>query len=434
MRNRNNIYLRCLMKVIVRQAKIIDPSSPHHLQQADIFIMDGFIRSIQPLITEEADREIKMDGLCISPGWVDIFSHFNDPGFEYRETIETGAISAAAGGFTDVLIVPNTSPVVHNKSAIEYINQKGSTTVITIHPIGAITKNNEGKELAEMYDMHSSGAVAFSDGLQSVQSAGLLLKALQYVKAIDATIIQVPDDKSFAVGGLMNEGVMATRLGLPGKPSIGEELIIIRDIELVKYTDSKLHITGITTAKSVQLIKEAKENGVKISCSVAPTHLFFTDDDLADYDTNLKVNPPLRTKEDRADLIRGILDGTIDCMASHHLPLSNDEKDVEFEQAGNGAISLQTAYAVVRTLLPQMDVEKLIALMSLNARQLFNLPHISIVENSPATFTLFLENEEWNVKGEELLSKSKNAPFIGKTLRGRPLGIINKDKVFLNEF
>ncbi len=421
------------MKIIIRQARIIDPSSPHHLQPADIWITDGIIRAIRPTIIEEYDLEIAVPELCVSPGWVDIFAHFNDPGFEYRETIETGAAAAASGGFTNVFLLPNTSPVVHNKSAVEYITQKSKNTISTLHPIGAITKNTDGKELAEMYDMYHSGALCFSDGLHSVQSSGVLLKALQYVKAIEAVIIQLPDDKSFASNGLMNEGIMATQLGLAGKPSLGEELLIARDIELLRYTNSKLHITGISSAKSIQLIRAAKSEGLKVTCSVTPYHLYFIDEDLNNYDTNLKVNTPLRTADDRAALQEAVLDGTVDCIAAHHLPYNSDEKEVEFEKAENGMIGLQTSYAVVKTCLPQITLEQIGQLFSTNARAIFGLPKISIKENNEAALTLFFENKEWIFTESHLLSRSKNSPFIGKSFRGKPYGIINKDKVFLNE-
>jgi len=418
------------MSILLRQVKIIDPSSPFHQQQADIFIDKGFISNIGS-INLKADHIIEAEGLHVSPGWVDVFSNFCDPGLEYKETLETGAEAAARGGYTDVFVIPNTSPTLHNKSVIEYVAQKSRSLPVNVHPIAAITKNTEGKELAEMYDMHQSGAIAFSDGTASIQSPGILLKALQYVKAIDKTIIQLPNDRSVSNQGLMNEGIICTQLGLPGIPAIGEELMIMRDIEIVKYTGSKLHITGITTAKSVVLIKKAKEEGVHVTCSVTPAHLFFTDEDLQDYDTNLKLDPPLRTKEDKHDLINGLLDGTIDCIASHHLPEDTDHKMVEFEYARPGMISLQTCFSVIRTAVPQLSLELLVNLLSIQPRKIFDLPAYSINKNEKAGLTLFLPDE--NRKIEKLHSKSKNSALIGKTVKGRVLGIINKDKLFLNE-
>ena len=418
------------MEILLRQVRIIDPSSPFHQQTIDILVDHGIIKEVGK-VDSSTDRQISIDGLHVSQGWLDVFSSFCDPGFEFKETLQTGSDAAAVGGYADVMILPNTSPVVHNKAGIEYIVQRSKDFVTNIHPIAAITKNTEGKELAEMYDMHQSGAVAFSDGTCSIQSSGLLLKALQYLKAIDKAVIQVPDDKSVNPSGLMNEGIVSTRLGLPGKPAVAEELMIARDIELVKYTNSKIHFTGISTAKSVELIRQAKKEGLAVTCSVTPYHLCFTDEDLVQYDTNLKVNPPLRTKEDLKALKQALLDGTIDCIATHHLPQDIDHKIVEFEYAHFGMVGLETSFAVIRTCFPELGLEKTIELLSNKPRSIFDLSINSIDKNSPACLTLFLPEKQWTV--EELHSKSKNSPFIGKQLTGKPVGIINKDKVFLNQ-
>jgi dihydroorotase len=418
------------MDILLRQVRIIDPSSPFHQQKVDILIQNGSIVQLGS-VEAKADREINIPGLCASPGWTDVFANFCDPGFEYKETLETGAGAAASGGYTDVMVIPNTAPALHNKSGIEYIAQKSRLLPVNVHPIAAITKNIEGKELAEMYDMYASGAVAFSDGTCTLQSSGILLKALQYIKAIDKTIIQIPDDKAISATGLMNEGIVSTTLGLPGKPAIAEELMIQRDIELAKYTGSKIHITGISTAGSVELIKKAKKNGIAVSCSVTPYHLCFIDEDLKQYDTNLKVNPPLRTKADREALKAAILDGTIDCIATHHLPQDTDHKVVEFEYAHYGMVGLETSFAVIRSCMPELSLERFVELLSFNPRKIFDLPSASIAQNEMACLSLFLPDDKWMVK--ELKSKSKNSPFVGKELTGKPIGIINKDKVFLNE-
>ena len=290
------------MKVLIKKAYIISPSSPFNGKTKDILITDGVIGKIADTIKEKADHTIEEKGLCASIGWVDIFADFGDPGFEYKESIETGTKAAAAGGFTDVMLIPNTKPVVDSKSQVEYILQRSKGETVTVHSIGAVTQNTDGAALSEMYDMYQSGAVAFSDGINTIQNSGLLLKALQYVKAFDGTIIQVPDDKNIAPNGLMNEGIISTQLGLPSKPSIAEELMVARDIELVEYTDSKLHFTGISSVKSLECIQKAKAGGIKVTCSVTPYQLYFCDEDLQGYDTNLKVNPPLRSRENMLDL------------------------------------------------------------------------------------------------------------------------------------
>lgn len=419
------------MDILLRQVHITDPSSPFHQQVADIFIQNGIITDIGQL-SVKADREISLTGLHVSAGWLDIFSHFCDPGFEFRETLETGSRAAAAGGFTDVMILPNTSPVLHNKSGIEYIVQRSKTLPATIHPIAAITKNTEGKELAEMYDMHNSGAVAFSDGTNTVQSSGLLLKALQYIRAINKTIIQIPDDKSISGPGLMNEGIVSTQLGLPGKPAIAEELMITRDIELAMYTGSRIHITGISSAKSCELIRQAKKKGIDVTASVKPYHLCFCDEDLVHYDTHLKLNPPLRTKKDREALRAALEDGTIDCIASHHLPHDIDHKIIEFENAAYGTTALETTFAIVRSCMPHLNIEKLVEILCTNPRKIFGLTQPQIKKGEAAAISLFLPDQKWTVN--ELYSRSRNSAFIGKELMGKPLGIINQDKLFLTEY
>lgn len=416
------------MDIVLKGVTVIDPSSPFHQQTTDIFIQNGFIVETGN-INIKADQELAVEGLHISPGFTDIFSHFCDPGLEAKETLESGSLAAAYGGYTDVFTVPNTFPVNHHKSGIEYIVQKSRYLPVNVHPIAAITKEAEGKELAEMYDMYQSGAVAFSDGICSIQSSGILLKALQYVKAINKIIIQVPDDKSISTHGLMNEGVVSTQLGLPGNPAIAEEIMIRRDIELAKYTDGKIHITGVSTAKGIQLMKEAKEAGIDITCSVTPYHLFFTENDLLEYDTNLKVSPPLRSKADRESLKSALLDGTIDCIATHHLPQHTDNKVVEFEYAKAGMIGLETAFAVVRTAIPGLSLERLVQLFSVTPRKLFGLPQAGIQINQPASISLFLPHKEWIP--ETFYSKSKNSPFVGRPLTGQPHGIIHKDSLFL---
>jgi dihydroorotase len=423
------------MKVLIKQATIIAPSSPFNGHTKDILITDGIISEISNAINATGEQEIEQPGLCVSIGWMDVFANFADPGYEYKETLETGAKAAAAGGFTDIMVLPNTNPVVHSKSQVEYIIQKSKALAVNIYPIGTVTKNAEGKDLAEMYDMQQSGAVAFGDGVNSIQSAGILLKALQYVKSFNGTVIQIPDDKSIGTNGLMNEGIISTQLGLPGKPTIAEELLVARDLKLARYADSKLHFTGVSSAKSLEYIKRSKETGIKVSCSVTPYNLYFTDADVQGYDTNLKVNPPLRTEADRLALLKAIGDGTVDCIASHHFPQNWDSKVCEFEYAKEGMIALESLFGVLGQLgISNLEsgLERLITLLSVNPRKIFGLQIPEIKEGVTACLTLFNADEEYVFTEQMIHSKSKNSPFIGKKLKGKVIGIINKDKVELN--
>lgn len=419
------------MKLLIKQVRVTDPSSPFNGQVTDVLIENGIISAIDKNISQKADKEIERKGLLVSPGWVDIFSNFADPGYEFKETLETGALAAANGGYTDVMIIPNTHPVIHNKAAVEYVTQKTKSLPVNIHPLGAVTKNTEGKELAEMYDMKTSGAGAFSDGLNCVQSSGLLLKALQYIKPVNGVIIQLPDDKSINPHGLINEGVFSTQYGLPGKPAMAEELIVARDIKLARYAESRLHFTGVSTRKSLEYIKRGKDGNVGVSCSVTPYHLYFCDEDIKNYDTNLKVNPPLRSKADREALQRALVDGLIDCIASHHLPHEFDSKIVEFEYAKYGMISLETVYAVLNSVLPEVSQEKWVTLLSINPRKIFGLEEVSIQIGQKAILSLFDPAQKWTVNEKDIKSKSRNSPFIGKELTGKPAGIINCEKIVL---
>lgn len=419
------------MKILIKQGKIADTSSSHNGTVTDIFIENGIIRAIGKDVPSDADRVIDLKGASVSPGWADIFAHFGDPGYEFKETLETGAAAAAKGGFTDVLVLPNTSPAIHNKASVEYIVQKTKSLPVNIHPLGAVTRNAEGKELAEMYDMHASGAVAFSDGTNPVQSAGLLVKALQYIKSFKGIIIQVPDDKSINPHGLMHEGIVSTRLGLPGKPAMAEELMIARDIELARYAESRLHFTGVSSAQSIELIRKAKKEGLDITCSVTPAHLWFIDADITSYDSNLKSIPPFRLESDRAALREALLDGTIDCVASHHFPHEYDSKVLEFEYAKPGMISLESAFGLLMTSIPELTAGRCAQLLSQNPRRIMGLTPVSIETGAIANLTFFDTTQEVTCTPDFFRSKSKNTPLIGKTLKGKVLGILNKGQVVI---
>ncbi|MBS1731162.1 MAG: dihydroorotase [Bacteroidetes bacterium] len=419
------------MTILLKNVKIVDSQSTSNGFIKDILIENGIIKKINKNIQNPSGKTemIDLKSYSVSPGWVDIFSHFCDPGYEQNETLETGSKAAIHGGYTRVFALPETNPVTDKKTAVEYQVEKAKNLPIFIHPLGAVSKKLEGTELAEMYDMHKSGAIAFTDGYKPLQSTALLIKGLEYIKAINANMIQLPIDKSIAKAGLMHEGIISTRLGLPGIPAMAEKLIIQRDLELLAYTESKLHISGISTAESISLIKKAKKSGLRISCSVTPYHLFFCDEDLQDYDTNLKLSPPLRSRSDMVALRKAVLSGDIDCIATHHQPHDWDEKTKEFEYAKTGMIGLQSCFAVINTLFPTLENQGLVALFSLNARKLFNLPPATIEEGTEAELTIFNRDLKNDFSPASNASKSANSAFFHKELNGKVKGIFAKNKL-----
>lgn len=420
------------MHILLKNVKIVAPTSGFHGQQQDILIEDGIIRQIAPAIQADKAKIVTGGNLHVSIGWMDIFAHFCDPGQEYKEDLQSGALAAAKGGFTTVMIVPNTQPALHTKPQVTYVLSQTAHSPVQVLPIGAATKNAEGASLSEMYEMQEAGAVAFSDGFKPIQSPGLLLKALQYVKAFDGTIIQVPDDQSISAHGLMHEGIFSTQLGMPGKPAIAEELIIQRDIELAEYTNSRLHFTGVSTARSIALIARAKARGIKVTCSVTPYHLSLTDGHLLHYNTNLKVNPPLRTAEDVAALQQAVLDGVVDCIATHHQPQDWDAKQLEFEYAKNGMIGLETCFGVLRRHIPQLPLEQLIKLLAIQPRQIFSLPVPEIKEGAVANLTIFDPDADYTFTQADIASRSKNSAYIGEQLKGQVKGIVSNNQVLFS--
>lgn len=395
----------------------------------DVLIENGKITSIAKHIDKKTKKEIAVKGLHISQGFTDVFADYCEPGFEHKETLETGLKAAAAGGFTDVLLAPNTSPSVSSKSQVEYVVKKAAGNIVSLHPLGSITQQIEGKALAEMYDMKTSGALAFTDGWKPVQYANLMLKALEYVKAFDGTVIQIPLDTSLATGGLMHEGETSTRLGMAGIPTLSETVMLHRDIELLRYTGSRLHVTGICTEESVNMIRKAKKDGLNISCSVTPYHLMFTDEALQDYDSVYKVSPVLRSEKDRQALIKGVKDGTIDCIASHHRPQEWDAKAKEFEYAANGMNVQEVAFSMVLTALgDKVPLERIIEAFTASPRSILGLTDAGIRETNIANICLFLPEEKNILTPNSIQSLSRNNPVIDKPLQGKVWGIIHNNQ------
>jgi len=422
------------MLVLIRQAKIVDLQSKFHNQVVDILIEDGIIKTIDKKIKEKADTIIETEGLHISQGWVDVFADYREPGFEQKETIATGLEAAAAGGFTDVLLVPNTNPALSNQSTIRFVLQRAKGHPVNLHPLGTVTQNAEGKDLSEMLDMQDNGAIAFTDGWKPIQNSNLMLKALEYAKSFNGIIIELPVDAALSAGGLMNEGPSSTRLGMAGIPALAETLMIHRDIELLRYTNSKLHITGVSTAAGVEMIRKAKAEGLAVTCSVTPYHLALNDEILHTYNSLYKVSPPLRGEADRKALINGLKDGTIDCITSHHRPQEWDAKAKEFEYASDGMNVQEIAFNIAWDAVnAKVSAEKMVEVLSANPRKIFNLPPTEISIGKKAELTIFTITGTNTLKEESVRSISKNNPFIGKSLKGKVIGIINHSKLILNK-
>jgi dihydroorotase len=418
------------MEIIIRAARIIDTGSPFHNQVKDILVSNGRIKKIASKIQNTGKaREIKSDNLHVSLGWVDMNTFLADPGFEHKETIETGCAAAAFGGFTHICAMPNTLPVTQTKSQIEYIIGKSASQICDVHPVGAVSQNCEGKELAEMYDMYKAGAIAFSDGLTASPSAGMVERALLYVKAFDGLVMNHPEEKSVSKNGVMHEGITSTRLGLPASPGFAEEIAVNRDLYVLEYTDSKLHFLDISLKKSVDLIRTAKKKGLKVSASVNAYNLLLEDTAIGNYNTYYKVNPHLRSKEDLPGLAKGLADGTLDTITSAHQPQDEECKKLEFDKADFGMIGLETCFAVANTALKdKVDISVIISALSNNPRKLLHLEN-KIEEGAMADLTFFNPGLEWVFTSEYIQSRSSNSPFLGTSFIGKPLGVLNNGKI-----
>ena len=419
------------MNLLIRKAKVIDPQSSFHLQQVDLHIKNGKIAAIGKDIKAEKAKVVEGDNIHVSIGWFDFYASMGDPGFEYKEDLQSGTEAAAVGGFTGVAVKPDTHPTIQSKGEIEYIFNKTKDSIVDLYPIGALSHNREGKDITEMYDMNEAGAIAFSDGDRPIENAGLLLRSLQYVKPFNGLIINRPANTSIA-NGVINEGKMSVNLGMKGSPAIAEELMVHRDLYLSEYAASKLHFVKVSTKGAIQLIRDAKKRGLNISASVSSYHLLLNEEMLEEFDSNYKVKPPLRTNEDIKSLIKGLQDGTIDIICSDHNPQNEESKKMEFEYADFGIINLETSFAVLNTALKsKIGIEQIVEKIAVNPRQILNLEVPVIKEGAKANLTIFDPEKEWVVQEQDLRSKSRNTPFINRKLTGKVIGIINNNKYSL---
>ena len=417
------------MNLIIREATIIDSKSPFHNQMVDVKIKSGTIEKIGSKIpNENGFEEIKLENLHLSQGWFDSSVSFGEPGYEERETIANGLNVAAKSGFTAVALQPNSFPIIDNQAQINFVKNKAKGAATELYPIGAFTKDSEGKDMAELFDMKNAGAIAFGDYNKDIDNANLLKIGLQYVQDFDGLLIAYSQDANIKGNGVVNEGVVSTRLGLKGNPNLAEELQISRNLFLLEYTGGKLHIPTISNAKSVELIKNAKAKGLNVTCSAAVHHLVLNDEKLEGFDTRYKVSPPLRTEEDRKALIEGVNNNTIDMITTDHNPIDIEHKKMEFEGSKNGTIGLESAFGALTTVLP---LEKIIEKFTSN-KILFGIENSSIKEGEKANITLFNPNGNWTFEKENILSKSKNSAFLGTEMKGKVYGIYHQNKLVLS--
>ncbi|WP_341216631.1 dihydroorotase [uncultured Wocania sp.] len=417
------------MNILIKSATIIDSKSEFHNTTQDILIEKGVISKIgNHLKNPKNYQEITLDNLHISQGWFDSSVCFGEPGFEERETITNGLKTAAASGFTAVAMHANTNPVIDSNSDITFVNSKSANNAVTLLPIGALTVNSKGEDLAELFDMKSAGSVAFYDYKKSISNPNLMKIALQYASNFDGLVCSFPQENKISGHGVMNENITSTTLGLKGNPALAEELQIARDLFLLEYTGGKLHIPTISTAKSVDLIRAAKKKKLDVSCSVAIHNLYFTDDTLNDFNTHFKVLPPLRTQHDVEALIEGIKDGTIDMVTSDHNPIDIEQKKIEFDHADYGTIGLESAFGALQNIF---TTKKTIEILT-KGKSRFGLENTSINIGNTLDITLFNPDSKYTFTKKDIISKSKNAIFENETLKGKVYGIISNNKVSLN--
>jgi dihydroorotase len=416
------------MTILVKSVKIVDSKSLFNGKVVDLLINNNKIEKIAENISDQTDEKVDAKGLSVSPGWIDSLAFIGEPGYEHQETIQSGLNAAKRGGFTGVALMPNTSPCVQSKSEVTFLKSKAGASIVDIFPLGAISQNLEGKELTEMYDMHDAGAVAFTDGKRSINQTDLMLRALLYVKRIDATIFNFPEDKYLAEGGQMNEGEASARLGMKGVPHIAEEIMVNRDLKLAAYCDSKIHFSKISSGGSVALIKEAKAKGVKVSSAVPSYQLLLNDDEVKSYDSNYKVSPVLRTNSDIDQLKAGLADGTIEVICSNHIPKEEEAKKKEYNLADAGIINFETCFSsAIEALNSVMSMEAIIDKLTYGPRSILGLDSISIKEGDEANLTIFSEDESWTF--DQSKSISKNSPFFGKTFKGKAKYLVNKGQI-----
>ena len=416
------------MRTVIRNGRIIDPANNRN-EMADLWIVDGKIATPESNQAEMQIEEIDAEGLIVSPGLIDIHVHFREPGFSWKETIESGSRAAAAGGFTTVVCMPNTSPAADSPSTIAWIRDRAAQVAcVNVLPTGAISKNLAGEELAPIGSLAQAGVVAITDDGHCVQNNEVMRRAVEYARMVGVPVLDHCQDYNLVGNGVVHEGYWSTLLGLPGWPSAGEEAIVARDVLLAECCDHWIHCQHLSAAGSVRLLREARRRGVKISGEVCPHHIALTDESIQNFDTNFKMNPPVRTEQDIDALLEGIADGTIEILASDHAPHAGFEKEVEFDRAPFGIVGLETELGLFLDLLMHkrkvIDLSRLIAMLTANPARLLGLEAGTLSVGAAADVTLIDPEKEWTVEATAFQSASRNTPFDGWTLKGRAIRTI----------
>lgn len=423
------------MKILLKDLTVIDPSVKMN-EKTDILIEDGVISKLGSLkASDHKDAKvIELDGKICSPGWYDMHVHLREPGREDEETVITGSNAAAAGGFTGVACMPNTSPDIDSAEVVNLIKEKAKNHLVDVHPVGAATLKRQGEELAPIAEMVEAGIVAVSDDGVAVKNSSILRSVLEYVQMYDIPVLEHCEDPALD-DGVMNESEMSTKLGLPSIPTIAEDLIVMRDILVAEYIGGHVHISHISSASSVEMVRQAKKKGLKITAEATPHHFSLTDEAIKAYDTNYKMNPPLRSQKDVNAIIEGLKDGTIDCIASDHAPHSIEEKEMEFIYAPNGIVGLETQLGLALTELyqkKQLTIEQLVEKFAINPRKILRLEIPTIEKGKKANLTIFDPDQVWTVDASKFKSKSKNSPFDKRLLTGKAVGVINKNQMYFD--
>lgn len=419
------------MKILIQAAEIIDPNSPFHKKVKNVLIQNGTITAISDK-NATADKVIKAEGMKLTPGWFDLGTFIGDPGLEHKEDLASGTEAAAAGGFTEMAILPNTSPSIQTKNDIAYVTRGNGSRLVSVHALASVTRNNKGEELTEMIDMHQAGAVAFTDGLKPVWHTDIFLKSLQYLQKFNGLLIDHPEDIWLNMFGQMHEGVQSTMLGLKGMPRIAEEIAVGKGLTLLDYAGGRLHFSRISTAKSVELIKAAKKK-LNVTCDITAYQALLDDTSTQGFETSYKVNPPLREKSDQDALIKGLKDGIIDVICSGHMPHDEESKNIEFDHADFGMINLQTFGPNLAMLSKSVDWEILVKNVAINPRKLLNLEVPEVKEGAVANITVFDPHTKWTLNDKTNMSRSRNSPWFGKEVTGKAVAVFNNSRYLIND-